>query len=134
MRLKDWPSRLDAALAAARRRPFEWGAHDCCLFAASVVEACTGVDLAAELRGTYSDALAAAALVESLGGIDAIAALAGLEIDPELAAAGDIGLAEIEGRQSLVVNGGQVWLGAGAGGLLVAPASSVTRAWRIGEP
>jgi len=46
----DWPERLLAALAAARDRPFRWGEHDCCLFAADLIEAVTGVDPAAAFR------------------------------------------------------------------------------------
>lgn len=133
MRLKDWPSRLEASLLAARRRPFEWGAHDCCLFAAGAVEACTGVDLAAEYRGGYSDEAGARALLEQLGGLQAMAGQVGPEIAPRLAAAGDIGLADMGGGQSsLVVHSGQVWLGAGPRGLLVIPAGQVSTAWRVG--
>jgi hypothetical protein len=50
-RYEDWPQRLVAAIEAARGRPFSWGAMDCCLFAADVVLAMTGVDYAAGFRG-----------------------------------------------------------------------------------
>lgn len=132
-RLKDWPSRLDAVLAKARSRPFEWGAQDCCLFAADDVEACTGVDHAALWRGSYSDAAGGLELLERLGGLRALAGKVGPSIRPTLAGAGDIGLAELEGRESLVVHSGQVWLGAARSGLLIIPAASVASAWRVGR-
>jgi hypothetical protein len=54
MRLPDWKSRLLDYLNDAVRRPFGYGTHDCCLFAAGAVEATTGIDPAAAFRGRYS--------------------------------------------------------------------------------
>lgn len=47
MRREDWLARLWAEIEAASGRPFSWGDHDCCKFAARCVEAVTGepVDL-----------------------------------------------------------------------------------------
>jgi ferric-dicitrate binding protein FerR (iron transport regulator) len=53
-RYPDWEARLAAYLDSVRVRPFEWGTHDCCLFAAGAVEAMTGVDPMPEFRGAYS--------------------------------------------------------------------------------
>lgn len=140
-RLKDWPSRFDAVLRAARRQPFAWGVHDCCLWAADAVLACTGADPAAAVRGTYADALAAWRLVEQFGGMQAIGAAAGPEISPRLAAAGDVGLAtmaqgdqtdEQAAREALVVHSGQVWLAAATQGLKIVPAAAVAYAWKVG--
>lgn len=50
-RLPDWRARLDAYVAAAWRRPFGWGDVNCGLFVAGAVEAMTGLDPAAHLRG-----------------------------------------------------------------------------------
>jgi len=52
-RLPDWRVRLVAYLAAAARRPFEEGTHDCALFFAGGAEAMTGVDHAEPYRGRY---------------------------------------------------------------------------------
>jgi hypothetical protein len=52
-RLPDWEARLAAYLEPLRLRPFAWGTHDCCIFAAGAVEAITGVDAMAEFRGHY---------------------------------------------------------------------------------
>ncbi len=42
MRRDDWLARLWAEIEAAETRPFLWGQHDCCKFAARCVEAVTG--------------------------------------------------------------------------------------------
>jgi len=134
MRLKNWPSRLQAVFSAARTRPFAWGEHDCCLHAAAVVEACTGVDLAAPWRGTYSTAAEAARLLASLGGLRALAAQAGPEIDPAFATAGDVALIEGEdGSELLAVHSGQVWTAVSVAGLVVVrEPSRVLAAWKVG--
>lgn len=54
-RLFDWRSRLSAYVAACHPVPFAWGTHDCVLFASGAVEAMTGIDLAANVRGQYAD-------------------------------------------------------------------------------
>jgi len=67
MRVPDWPARLDRFLQERRERSFQWGDHDCCLFALDWVEAATGVRLA-EARGLYQDAEGAAALLRDRWG------------------------------------------------------------------
>jgi len=37
-----WPTRLRDLVNGARSRPFEWGVHDCCLFALANFRAMTG--------------------------------------------------------------------------------------------
>lgn len=53
-RRSDWLARLNAYIAAAHGRAFEYGKHDCALFAGGAIEAMTGEDLAAPFRGAYS--------------------------------------------------------------------------------
>ena len=43
--------RLLDAVAARRDRAFQWGVHDCCLFACDVIRGAGGVDYAAPFRG-----------------------------------------------------------------------------------
>ncbi len=132
-RRKDWPSRFAALVEEARLRPFEWGVHDCCLWAADSVLALTGVDHALGLRGTYADALAARRVLDALGGYAGAAALAGPEIAPALAGAGDVGLVAsgAEDGVSLGVCTGIEWLCVGDAGLLRFPLASAQRAWRV---
>lgn len=65
--LSDWSTRLTMQLEAARRQPFLWGQHDCCLFAASCVEAITGEDPMAEFRGHYDDRDSALEALKNIG-------------------------------------------------------------------
>ena len=63
MRYNDWETRLSRYLLAARSRPFSYGKHDCCLFAAGAVFAITGVDIAEGFRGKYSSRAEAVKLI-----------------------------------------------------------------------
>jgi len=132
-RLRDWPERLAALFAASAARPFEWGRFDCCLFAADAVQAVTGHDPAADLRGRYRSKLGAARVLGRFGGVAGVAAArAGLEVPPAMAQPGDVGLSHHQpGQPALAVWGGSAWHAVGAGaGLVVVPASAVVRAWR----
>ncbi|QBY42144.1 hypothetical protein QE197_02460 [Arsenophonus nasoniae] len=53
MRHPDWATRLPDTLRAAMSRPFSWGEHDCCLFAADCVMAVCDFDPCSEIRGRY---------------------------------------------------------------------------------
>ncbi|USJ24733.1 DUF6950 family protein [Ensifer adhaerens] len=53
-RFDDWYPRLVDYVSRVRSLPFEYGQHDCALFAAGAVKAMTGKDPAAKLRGKYS--------------------------------------------------------------------------------
>jgi hypothetical protein len=48
--------------------PFAWGSNDCAMFAADAVHTITGVDIAAEFRGKYTDEDGAFALIRSVTG------------------------------------------------------------------
>lgn len=63
---------LHAYLAKVRARRLRPGEHDCALFAAGWVEACSGVDLAAEWRGQYSSLKQGQALLVENGIADHI--------------------------------------------------------------
>lgn len=131
-RLRDWQSRLSRCIAARLSKRFAWGEHDCVLFAADCIEACTGVDPAAEMRGTYSDAAGAARLVKNRGGMAAIAAAhCGSEVLPALAQTGDIGLVFNDGRECLAVCGGSTWHAPSAAGVVALPMQQALRAWRV---
>lgn len=66
-RFPDWETRLCAYLAPLRDKPFEWGTHDCCTFAAGAVEAMTGEDTIPEFRGAYSDQASADEALSKVG-------------------------------------------------------------------
>lgn len=129
-RYPDWQSRLQAAIAARQARPFEWGVQDCCLFVCDCIEAMTGHDPAADVRG-YSTDREAARLVRELGGMRAIGASRfGAEIAPAMAQVGDVGLVLHDGRESLALCGGTHWVAPGVESLAVLPLRSALAAWR----
>lgn len=73
-RLPDWQARLFAELGAARSRPFAWGEHDCCCFAARCVDAMTGGALHERVQAefdAYASAAEAARCLRDGGGLRA---------------------------------------------------------------
>lgn len=132
-----------AYFVAVARKPFAWGVHDCCLFAANGIQAMTGVDVAEDFRGKYHDeATAFATIKEVTGGTtveDAAVYVANKYEMAEVphkfkAQRGDmalvkdagglvVGLVHLTGRHVLVVGDKQ---------LQMLPLSSIVRVWRVG--
>ena len=130
--LRDEPrERFDALVRDRMATTFAWGQHDCCLFAADCVLAQTGIDLAADLRGTYTDAMGAARALQFIGGIKAAGDRAGPAIPALAARVGDVGLVMLEDRELLAVCAGPVWLAPAATGLAARPLSGARLAWRV---
>lgn len=75
-RREDWPERLAELVEARRHAPFRWGVHDCVLWAADAVLACTGHDPAAEWRGRYATEAEADAIIGAAGGLAELVAKA----------------------------------------------------------
>lgn len=68
-RCHTWMTReLHHYLTDAANQPFVWGTHDCCLFAANAIQAMTGVDIADDFRGKYTDQASAFTLIHSVTG------------------------------------------------------------------
>lgn len=64
-----WLTReLDTYLRETASKPFAWGSNDCCLFAANGIESMTGVDIADDFRGKYTDQASAFALIKTVTG------------------------------------------------------------------
>lgn len=55
MRHSDWQTRLNIFVRDVQSKPFQWGEHDCALFACNAIEVMTGKDPAVYFRGKYSD-------------------------------------------------------------------------------
>lgn len=55
-------------LIARAKAAFAWGVNDCALFAADGILAMTGVDIAADFRGEYSDEAGAFAAIQRIAG------------------------------------------------------------------
>lgn len=122
---------LDRLIRAAERRPFKWGEHDCCTFAAACVEARTGRRLALPQWG--SEAEAQGLLAERGGLHGAVTKLLGEPVPPLMARAGDVVLAlDAEGRELLAVCAGSVLVAPAARGLSAMPLTAGRHAWRVG--
>jgi len=145
-RVADWTARLHAVIEAASVRPFAWGAHDCCVFAADCVRAITGSDPMAELRGAYDDARGAARLLaeRDLRGrlLDAL----GYPIPVALAQRGDVVIVThlrivregvvlldetAEGREAAGICLGEKSAFAAESGLAMLPTLACAAAWRV---
>lgn len=112
MKHPDWHNRLIAVIRAAEKRPFLWGEHDCCLFAADCAEAMTGDNFADGWRGTYdSETGAKKALLRGGGSLEKVLAKYLAEVPVKMAQRGDIAVVENAGtRCAGVIYGGAVWV------------------------
>lgn len=112
MKHPDWHNRLIAVIRAAEKRPFSWGEHDCCLFAADCAEAMTGESFAESWRGTYdSETGAKKALLRGGGSLEKVLAKYLDEVPLKLAQRGDIAVVENAGtRCAGVIYGGALWV------------------------
>ncbi|MBV9549633.1 MAG: hypothetical protein JO256_08190 [Alphaproteobacteria bacterium] len=134
-RLPGWRTRLNDCLEDMRRRPFQWGEHDCALgLAAPCVAAMTGIDLGAEWRGRYATADEARAVLAAAGHDDIGGLLASLfeEVPPAFAGHGDLATlpGENEGLSIGVVTGAAVTV-LGARGLSQTSRLNILRAFRV---
>lgn len=91
---------LSQFLNRAADEPFKWGHFDCLLWLADFIAWQREIDLAADLRGTYSTMLGAARIVRAAGGmvglVDGRVRAAGLK-RAAVAARGDIAIVKIGG-------------------------------------
>jgi len=140
MRYSDWQTRLSEFITSVSDRPFEWGHHDCALFAADCVLATTGTDPAVAFRGAYQDRAGAyAALMEYAGGgLAELAEKIAIELRfPEnqkgFEQRGDIALCDQTGEDTLGVIdfSGKCVMIAGEHGIVRHPLTCVKRSWRV---
>lgn len=129
MRIQNWPRVLDEYVQAARCRPFAWGVHDCCTFAAGAVQAITGRVI--ELPSYVGVRQALRALRARDGLMEAVSAQLGLMRAPCHAKRGDALLLRQAGRDVLAVSLGHAWAAPGADGLVFGPAAEAVAAWRV---
>lgn len=67
----NWVQDLHAKVAEFNAKPFVWGTHDCCSFAADCVLAMTGNDAFKDYRGGYKTQFGANKRLKRLGGLEA---------------------------------------------------------------
>jgi hypothetical protein len=143
-RTEHWATReFHDFLLARAKEPFAWGTNDCCLFPADAIQAFTGVDLAAEFRGKYSDEASAFEAIASVAGgktaEDAAAWCAAKAqlvewAHPKMAQRGDLCVVD-RGDGTLIaaivhLNGRDV-VTVSESGLVRLPLSALKRAWKV---
>lgn len=132
MRKETWPTDLAAFIESRMNTPFSWGVHDCTLFAADSALAMTGIDPAADFRGTYNSQIGAARIIVEYGSFrNLVNTYMDGEINPKLAQRGDWVLVEQDGAEALAVCAGVNMVAAGLAGLVFRPMSDAITAWRI---
>jgi hypothetical protein len=123
---------------------FAWGVHDCALMAADAIKSFTGVDIASDFRGLYTDEASAKAAIETVTGIkngtveDAAAYCAAkhglVELThPLMAQRGDLVVLMDSGRviAGIVHLSGKHIVAAGDAGLKRMDIMTIKRAWRL---
>lgn len=136
-RLPDWRRRFEEAIDDIKRRPFDWQSHECGTgLAGRLAYALTGVDCAAQYRGTYNSAASALSVMrgagfDNLG--DLVAALLP-EVHISEASIGDIAAVPDEspfGYALGVVNGERIFV-LRAEGIGTVDLLDATRAFKVG--
>ena len=144
IRKPEWQELLHSFLVANVKQPFAWGTWDCALFSANAIQSFTGVDLAADFRGKYTDEAGAMATIKTVTG--------GITVeDAAVYAAKQHGLVEwktalFAQRGDLVLYQGSEGLAAGIvhfngihclfvtpTGLHKIPLRQCKRAWKVGQ-
>ncbi|WP_374764258.1 DUF6950 family protein [Yunchengibacter salinarum] len=138
-----WQAALFRAVSARQGAAFAYGRFDCCTAAADCVDAMTGIDLMAGLRGRYRSAAGACRLIREGGARDLFdlvhqrAASAGFPpISPLHAGQGDLLLARVAipdacRGQAVGICMGRVGFFAGQTGWTGVPVSQCNHAFRV---
>ncbi|MGM4981865.1 DUF6950 family protein [Rhizobium sp. 11_C7_N12_5] len=138
VRRSDWRARFEAAVDEIKATPFEWGVHDCGpSFAGRLVLAVTGVDLAAQYAGSYSNEDEALAIVRHAGFATLGEMVASMlpEIHPSQARIGDVAAIKIDkpiGHALGVVNGERILVLMPSGGVGTVALTSASMAFKVG--
>lgn len=134
MRREDWHKRMQDAINTASLVPFQYGQHDCALFAAYVVDQMCDTNHVERLRREfiYQDGEQATAIIEGGGGLHKLAsAWLGDPIPVTRAMMGDVALVRNNDTVLLgIVEGHQV-VAAGAQGVVPLPLHDAVVAWSI---
>lgn len=132
-RLPDWRQRLVRYLAAEQAAPFSYGSHDCALLAAGAVEAVTGVDPAAEWRGTYTSLAGGLRAIRAAGYADLVDVVDSLfeRVEPRSALPGDVAAVDTPDGPALGVVVGPAVRVRRPEGLGTVHLSEATIAWRV---
>lgn len=132
MRRETWDTELMMYIHAVESTPFAWGEFDCVTFAAGCVEAMTGNDLMATIRGSYQNERGARRLLSSFGGLRAaISSVLGEPISPLLARRGDVVTANGPHGETTAVCIGARYIMTGTHDLVTGSMAGAIAAWRV---
>lgn len=133
-RLPDWRARLVDYVDRVRAEPFAFGANDCGQFAGGWLEALTGENPAAELRGAYTSQAAGIALLRArmgyTGPVDWARALFPI-IPAAMAQVGDLAVLRTPDGPALGGVQGERIFAVGADGLRTVDLLSARSAFRV---
>ncbi len=131
MRRTDWLARMWEEIDSARNRPFSWESHNCCVFAAKVVDAMCNTTYADALVVNFWSEETAAAYLASMGGMEA--AVTSFLGDPKEGAPvrGDVAMISYRGEDVLGVCVGNQIATAAPRGVAYVPATEAITAWRV---
>lgn len=132
MRFEDWPERLNNKLQELKDKPFEWGTHDCCLFAANIALELTGVDYADIFRGRYTTAVGAMLLLKPYPGVEGyVTSRLGESIPVGMAQRGDVVTIETKHGVALGVCDGLLSAFVSPSGLIWVKTQECLNSWRV---
>lgn len=131
MRHPNWTIRLPETLQKAMHKPFLWGEHDCCLFAADCVIALCDFDPCEKVRGRYKTRAGAMRVLKTeFGDIESALSNHFLEVPVNHATRGDIVMFDGDDGKTLgVVWSGKVWAVTDSGAMPVN--HQPVKAWRV---
>lgn len=132
MKPAGFAERLAEFTTGRRRQPYAWGTNDCVTFAADAVEAVTGTDPLAELRGAWTSESEAMTVLEAQGGLIAAMDARFLRKAKEFAQRGDLVLVkDANGQPSLAVCVGKDAVAPGEDEMLLVPMGLARMAWEV---
>jgi len=140
MRKEGWEQELNNYLDDALDTPWEYGSHDCALFAFGALKAMGGVDLGEPWRGKYKTERGALGVMKRFGGADVEECMVKLgvdneltEIDPAFAQRGDITVCPTEEGPALGIvslDGRFMAVATKPKGFMLHPIFNAIKAWR----
>lgn len=131
MRHPNWTTRLPETLQKAMQKPFSWGEHDCCLFAADCVIALCDFDPCEKVRGRYKTRTGAMRVLKTeFGDIESALSNHFLEIPVNQVIRGDIVMFDGDDGKTLgVIWANKVWAVTESGSMPVN--HQPIKAWRV---